>query len=84
MIQFQILANEYLSRNTNAFYHIKYTGMGNPGNPNYLNDLKNTYNDFSQEKLDSAVKELRCVLNEDIPQITQSLGFEMITVCVGS
>lgn len=82
MIQFQISANEYLSRNTNAFYHIPYTGMGNPGNPNYLNDLKNTYNSFSQQKLMAAVQELRNVLNEDLPQISQRLGFDLITVCV--
>jgi hypothetical protein len=82
MIQFTILANEYLSRNTNAFYHIPYTGMGNQGNPNYLNDLKNTFNSFSQQTLLFAIQELRNVLDEDLPQIFQSLGFNSITVCV--
>jgi len=82
MIRFQILANEYLSKTTNAFYHIPYTRMGNPGNPNYLNDLKNTFNNFSQERLLSASQELRNVLNEDLPQIYQELGFDLITVCV--
>jgi hypothetical protein len=82
MIRFQILANDYLSRNTNAFYHVPYTRMGNPGNPNYINDLKNTFNDFSGHKLQSAVQELRVVLQEDLPQIFQSLGFSVITVCV--
>lgn len=82
MNQFQVLANEYLSRNTNAFYHVPYTGMRNPGNPDYLNDLKNTFNDFSEQKLQSAVQELRCVLQGDLPQVFRSLGFDTMTVCV--
>ena len=82
MNQFQVLANEYLSRSTNAFYHVPYVRMGNPGNPDYLNTLKNTFNDFPENKLQSAVQELRNVLQIDIPQIFQALGFDVITVCV--
>lgn len=82
MNQFQIRANNFLTRNVNAFYHVQYTRMGNPGNPDYLNDLKNTFNSFSEQKLRSAVLELRTVLQEDLPLISQSLGFETITVCV--
>jgi len=82
MNQFQVLANEYLSRNTNAFYHVPYTRMGNPGNPDYLNHLKNTFNNFPQQQVQSAVQELRRVLQDDLPQIFQSLGFDTMTVCV--
>ena len=82
MNQFQVLANEYLSRSTNAFYHVPYTRMGNPGNPDYLNALKNTFNDSPEQKLQSAVQELRSVLQNDLPQILQSLGFDVITICV--
>jgi hypothetical protein len=82
MMPFQVQANNYLCRNTNAFYHVRYTGMENLGNPNYLNDLKNTFNSFSEPKLQSAVQDLRIVLQEDLPQIFQSLDFDVITVCV--
>lgn len=82
MIKFQIPVNEFLTINTNAFYHVLYMGMGNAGNPDYLNDLKNTYNNFPQQRLQSAAQELRNVLEEDLPQIYQSLGFDVITVCV--
>lgn len=83
MYQFQVLANdEYLSTNTKAFYHVPYTGMGKPGNPNYLNVLKNTFNTYTQEELQIAVQELRTVLEEDLPQIFRLLGFDSITVCV--
>lgn len=82
MIQFQILANKYLSRNTNAFCHVPYMRMGSPGNPDYLNALKNTFNNFTEHKLQSAEQELRSVLQEDLPNICQSLGFDAVTVCV--
>lgn len=82
MNQFQILANEYLSRNTVAFYHVPYTRMGSPGNPDYLNDLKNTFNDFSTQKLQSAMRELQIVLESDLPQIFRTLRFGVMTICV--
>lgn len=83
MNTFKILADTiYLSRNTTAFYHVPYTRWGNPGNPNYLNDLKNTFNNFSRQKLLFATQELRNALNEDLPQIFPLLGFDLITVCV--
>ncbi len=82
MIAFQIPANAFLSRSTNAFYHVSYAGMGKPGNPDYLNALKNTYNNSSQHKLQSATRELLSALEEDLPQIYQALGFDVLTVCV--
>lgn len=82
MIQFKVFANEYLSKSANAFCHLPYLRMGSPGNPDYLNALKNTFNDFSEHKLQSAARELRSALQEDFPQIFQSLGFDEITVCV--
>lgn len=81
-MQFEIQANDYLTKKTKAFYHVQYTKMGNPGNPNYLNDLKNTFDSCSENLLQSAVNELRIVLLEDLPQIFQSLSFDGITVCV--
>lgn len=82
MNRFQIRANDYLQRDTCGFYHVPYTRMGNPGNPNYLNDLKNTFNSFSNSKLRSAVQELQSVLRDDLPQIVRSLGLKSIVVCV--
>jgi hypothetical protein len=82
MIQFQIPASDFLTTTTNAFYHVPYMGMGSTGNPNYLNDLKNTYDSFPQHKLQSAVNELLNVLNQDLPQIYQLLGFDILTICV--
>lgn len=82
MKQFQIDANDYLSIHTRAFFNVPYTGMGNPGNPNYLNDLKNTFNNFSEDKLRSAVQELQNTLQADLQQIFQLLDCNVIVVCV--
>jgi hypothetical protein len=82
MSRFQILSNNYLSRNINAFYHVPYTGYRNPENPDYLNILKNTYNSYPQDRLRSAANELRCALLNDLPQILDLSEFDVMTVCV--
>lgn len=82
MQQFIILANSYLRKDVQAFYHTDYVKMGNPGNPDYINTLKNTYNSYSTSKLNSAVQELENVLVEDLPQILLSLRLETLTICV--
>lgn len=56
--------------------------MGNPGNPDYLNDLKNTFNDFTPHKLKPAVQQLRSVLTTDLPNIYELFKVESLTVCV--
>lgn len=59
-----------------------YTRMGNTGNPDYLNGLKNTFNNFSEAKLRSDVKDLHNTLLEDLPQVSQLLRVNPIVVCV--
>jgi len=82
MHQFTISANEYLQQNIQAFYHTDYVGHRKPGNPDYINTLKNTYNSFSEHILSSAVKELKNVLLEDLPEILRLLRLDIIVGCV--
>jgi len=82
MNKFQINANEFLGKCTVAFFHLTYTRMGHPGNPDYLNDLKNTYNSFAKAKLVSAARELEKALQADFPQILQLQGLKEMVVCV--
>ena len=79
MYRFVIQSNSYLSRDVEAFYHTDYIGHKKPGNPDYINMLKNTYNDRPESILDNAVQELRKVLLDDLPQI---LRLTPLTVCV--
>lgn len=82
MTPFIIEANGYLRRETTAFYHVPYLRMGNPGNPDYLNVLKNTFNNFARKKLISASRNLQIALELDVPQILQLSECEIMTVCV--
>lgn len=93
MQKFTIPQNEYLRQNINAYYHTSYTRMGNPGNPNYLNDLKNTYGKPESSdteaykkselaKLQNAMTELAIVLRGDLPIISKELKSNSLFVCV--
>jgi len=75
-------AKNFLSKDIQAFYHTDYIRYLNPGNPDYINTLKNTYGNFSTDKLNGAVQELENVLRADLPQIFQLLQFNPLTVCV--
>jgi len=77
MNKFTIYANNYLQYDIQGYYHVDYIGYRKPGNPDYLNDLKNTFNDFSKEKLDKAISQLYNVLKTDLSQFDKSL-----TICV--
>jgi len=82
MHTFQIRANEFLSQTTTAYYHVPYVGMGKAGNPDYINDLENTFNSCPQTKLNSARQALRAVLTEDIALLYKLLKHDTLTVCV--
>lgn len=74
--------NNFLHQDIQAFYHADYVGHKNPGNPDYINDLKNTYDDFKQEKLTAASQKLREALSNDFPNVLIKLGLPSIVACV--
>ncbi len=77
MYKFTIYKNQYLKQNVQSFYHTTYTGYENIGNPDYLNDLKNTFNSFPKEKLVNAMSQLHTVLKSDLALFDRNL-----TICV--
>jgi len=78
MNKFVIVSDdEYLDRNIQGFYNTDYTGYNNAGNPDYLNDLKNTFDNFAIEKLNKAGQELADVLKTDLSQFDKKL-----TICI--
>lgn len=77
MNEFTIYANEYLRQNIQGFYHTNYTGYQNIGNPDYLNDLKNTFASYSEEKLGNATSQLYNVLKSDLALFDRNL-----TICI--
>lgn len=82
MYKFTIQKNTYLNQNTKAYYHTDYLRMGMPGNPDYVNYLKNTFNNFPNNILNNSVKELEKVLSIDLIEIFNELNFESLTVGV--
>ena len=80
--EFMIEPNPYLSRRIKSFYHINYLGHRKLGNPDYINTLKNTYNSYSNELLNNAIRELENALLEDLPNILKILQLQSMTVCV--
>lgn len=80
--EFIIFPNEYLTQEIKLFYHTNYLGYRQIGNPDYLNTLKNTYNSYSKEVLETAIQELINVLLEDLPIIIETLEIQSITVCL--
>jgi beta-phosphoglucomutase-like phosphatase (HAD superfamily) len=82
MNSFQLLPNSFLKSSVIAFYSCAYTRMGQPGNPDYLNYLKNQMNNFSQNTLLASINMLRDVLLLDIPAIYEQIGKCPLVVCV--
>lgn len=82
MRPFQIQANACLQSPTRGYYHLPYVGYGKPGNPDYINDLKNTFNSYPEDKIAAAVHRLRQVLASDIAALYAQLGHAELTVCV--
>lgn len=82
MNKFIIEKNEYLNNNVKAFYNTDYLRMKNPGNPNYLNKLKNTYNSFNDDELDKALHTTTNILFHDIYDIYNQLQIKELTICV--
>ncbi len=77
MKKFIIHQNQYLKQNIQGYYHTDYTGFKKFGNPDYLNDLKNTFNNFSEIKLNTAINQLYTVLKVDLSKFDKSL-----TICI--
>lgn len=76
MKKFTIESNSYLQCNTTGYYHCVYTGFNQPNNPNYINTLKNTYNNTNLVKLQEARDTVKNILLIDIPVIIKNETLE--------
>lgn len=77
---FVIGKNYYLNSNTAAYYNCDYIRYQAPGNPDFINGLKNQFDSYPTSKLTTDSAQLMSVLNADLPQIYQKYG--QLTVCV--
>lgn len=83
LYSFIISRNEFLSRDTQGYFHQYYTGYRQPGNPDFLNVLKNTFNSEPRENLLNASKKVIDILLSDIPTIMSENNMSnCMCVCV--
>jgi predicted amidophosphoribosyltransferase len=81
MYKFYIEQNPYLLKRTQAFYNMDYVGYKQPGNPDYINTLKNTYGKESQLNIENAMRELAQTITPDLQQIL-AISNNPLTLCV--
>lgn len=81
MYEFIIPSNEkYLKRNIQGFYNTHYTGFKKIGNPDYLNHLKNTFDNNSNENLEKLISSVQKLYNVFINDL--SYFDEKLTICI--
>lgn len=69
MQPFTIYENDYLSKPITAYFNRFYTGYKLPNNPDFINVLKNNFNNELKNNLLEAQKEVENILYKDIPLI---------------
>lgn len=69
MDSFTINRNQYLSINTHGYFHQFYRGYRKPENPDFLNKLKNQFNNEQSSVLESSRIEVENILKSDLPKI---------------
>jgi len=82
MMRFTINANEYLSCDIRAFYHVDYVGFRRSGNPDFLNYLKNDYRNQDPQILRDSRAKLYDIIVKDLPAIQKEIKIYPLTVCV--
>ena len=71
---FTIYRNQYLTVETAGYHREDYTKYKDPGNPDFINYLKNTFNDCDTSVLENAKNKVIDILEEDLPQVMKENG----------
>jgi len=71
-----------LSKDIKAFYRCVYKGYGKVGNPDYINYLKNTFNNAPRDKIDVAKNSVKSILAEELFHILSTILDSEVAICV--
>lgn len=86
MKKFFIESNKFLKIRTQGYHNRYYYGYREEGNPDFINDLKNTFayrDQTTMQKLNKAKNKVMDILIEDIPNILDEQNWNnCIVVCV--
>lgn len=70
-----IQKNGFLGTDIKAYFNTYYVGYKQPNNPDFLNELKNTFDNTPLVRLNAAVASVYKKFVEDIPQIIRENNF---------
>lgn len=82
MERFTLRKNDYLSRHTLGYFHQLYLGYQKPGNPDFLNTLKNMLNHYSNYQIEAARQEVYDRVRKDLPAIIAERELDEVVVVV--
>ena len=82
MNQYTIVKNEYLSKDIKAFYRCVYQGYGKVGNPDYINYLKNTFNNAPRYKIEAAKNSVKSNLADELFNVLSTISDTEVAICV--
>jgi phosphoribosylpyrophosphate synthetase len=82
MNTFKIKSNTYLSKTIDGFYHTDYLGYNKPGNPMYLNRLKNDRHHQTENELKTDAKMVTNILITELPKVFKKKKLERPVVCL--
>jgi FMN phosphatase YigB (HAD superfamily) len=77
----QIIAhNEYLAQDIIGYYSLDYMRYGMPNNPDFINTLKNQFNEYNCDTLHNPLRALKGYLKRDIRCIFDMMNVQDLTV----
>ena len=83
MKEFLIQSNQFVECDIKGYFHQEYKGFQKPGNPDFLNVLKNTFNEIEEKKLEKAKDSVLDILISDIPEVMSKENLDKcLLVCV--
>ena len=83
MERFTIQKNDFLFHDCTGYFHLYYVGYGRPGNPDYLNTLKNIFVSTHPDTLRVASRQAAALMIQDIPKVIDAEGLgEVILMAV--
>lgn len=84
MSKFTIEQNQFLrTKSVRGYYNQVYVGYNQPGNPDFINDLKNTFGTTNSFVLSRARNTVESILLRDIPAIMRDNNLSScVCVCV--
>ena len=83
MEKFIIGKNDYLSRDVEGYFNCYYRGYKEPGNPDFINTLKNTFNNIPLSELISAKNNAVMRIRTDLQTLINQNRFTPCTiVCI--